>query len=199
MTNTATRHAKRPVIAHSLRILAVPIILFWIAIAVLVNVIAPQLEVVGEAHAAPMAPEDAPSMVGDEANGRQLQGIRFQQHGDDRSGGPAGTRPGRSRLLRRNHPPAAAGSRAHPAHPGLLGGYVNGGRSAERRRQSLLCDAEPRRRAGPDFGQRRRGRRSQGHRRTPKPRQECRLTSQAPPRSPTICTSSATPAWLRSP
>ena len=62
MTATATRHAKRPVIAHSLRILAVPIILFWIAVAVLVNVIAPQLEVVGEAHAAPMAPEDAPSM-----------------------------------------------------------------------------------------------------------------------------------------
>ena len=63
MTATATRHDKRPVIAHSLRILAVPIILFWIAVTVLVNVIAPQLEVVGEAHAAPMAPEDAPSMV----------------------------------------------------------------------------------------------------------------------------------------
>ena len=62
MTATATRHEKRPVIAHSLRILAVPIILFWIAVTVLVNVIAPQLEVVGEAHAAPMAPEDAPSM-----------------------------------------------------------------------------------------------------------------------------------------
>ncbi len=43
MTATATRHEKRPVIAHSLRILAVPIILFWIAFTVLVNVIAPQL------------------------------------------------------------------------------------------------------------------------------------------------------------
>ena len=63
MTATATRHEKRPVIAHGLRILAVPIVLFWIAVAVLVNVIAPQLEVVGEAHSAPMAPEDAPSMV----------------------------------------------------------------------------------------------------------------------------------------
>ena len=40
-----------------------PIILFWIVVAVIVNVIAPQLEVVGELHAAPMAPEDAPSMV----------------------------------------------------------------------------------------------------------------------------------------
>ena len=53
---------KRPKFAHALRILSVPIILFWIAIAVLVNVIAPPLEVVGELHAAPMAPEDAPSM-----------------------------------------------------------------------------------------------------------------------------------------
>ena len=40
-----------------------PIILFWVAFAVVVNVIAPQLEVVGELHSAPMAPEDAPSMI----------------------------------------------------------------------------------------------------------------------------------------
>ncbi|RDH79665.1 MMPL family transporter [Mycolicibacterium moriokaense] len=63
MTDTATRHASRPVFAHSLRIFAVPIVLIWIAIAVVLNVIAPQLEVVGELHAAPMAPEDAPSMI----------------------------------------------------------------------------------------------------------------------------------------
>jgi putative drug exporter of the RND superfamily len=63
MTDTATRHEKRPVIAHGLRILALPIILFWIAVAVGVNVLSPQLEVVGELHSAPMAPEDAPSMV----------------------------------------------------------------------------------------------------------------------------------------
>src|SRR3954453_6558718 len=63
MTNTVTRHEKRPLFAHSLRILGVPIILFWIVVAVGVNVLAPQLEVVGEQHSAPMAPEDAPSMV----------------------------------------------------------------------------------------------------------------------------------------
>jgi putative drug exporter of the RND superfamily len=63
MTGTATRHQSRPVFAHSLRILAIPIVLIWIAIAVALNVIAPQLEVVGELHSAPMAPEDAPSMV----------------------------------------------------------------------------------------------------------------------------------------
>jgi RND superfamily putative drug exporter len=43
-------------------LLAVPIILFWVFIAVLVNTIAPTLEEVGEAHAAPMTPKDAPSM-----------------------------------------------------------------------------------------------------------------------------------------
>jgi RND superfamily putative drug exporter len=55
-------HPKRPFFPHMLRILAVPIVLFWVAVAVVVNVIAPQLEVVGELHSAPMAPEDAPSM-----------------------------------------------------------------------------------------------------------------------------------------
>lgn len=73
-TSTATRHEKRPVLAHALRILALPIILFWIAIAVLVNVIAPQLEVVGELHSAPMAPEDAPSM-----QAMKLMGANFKE------------------------------------------------------------------------------------------------------------------------
>jgi putative drug exporter of the RND superfamily len=63
MTGLTARHEKRPVLAHGLRILALPIILFWVVVAVLVNVLAPQLEVVGELHSAPMAPEDAPSMV----------------------------------------------------------------------------------------------------------------------------------------
>jgi putative drug exporter of the RND superfamily len=63
MTDTATRHHRRPLFAHSLRIFAIPIVLIWIAIAVVLNVVSPQLEVVGELHAAPMAPEDAPSMI----------------------------------------------------------------------------------------------------------------------------------------
>ena len=68
MTDTSTAaeptsKPKRPVLPHTIRILAVPIILFWVAFSVLVNVIAPQLEVVGELHSAPMAPADAPSMI----------------------------------------------------------------------------------------------------------------------------------------
>ncbi|WP_431237893.1 RND family transporter [Mycolicibacterium aichiense] len=79
MTHTVTAPEpasppKRPVVPHLLRILALPIILFWIAMAVLVNVVAPQLEVVGEMHSAPMAPEDAPSM-----KAMKLMGANFKE------------------------------------------------------------------------------------------------------------------------
>ncbi|MDT5334665.1 MAG: putative drug exporter of the superfamily [Mycobacterium sp.] len=57
-----TARPKRPLFPHAVRLLALPIVFFWVGVAVLVNVIAPQLEVVGELHSAPMAPEDAPSM-----------------------------------------------------------------------------------------------------------------------------------------
>src|SRR3984885_9802136 len=58
----AMPHAKRPFFAHAMRVLAVPIILGWILIAVVVSTIAPSLEVVGETHSSPMAPKDAPSL-----------------------------------------------------------------------------------------------------------------------------------------
>ncbi len=57
-----TERGHRPVIPHTIRIFAVPIILAWLFVTVLVNVIVPRLEVVGEQHSAPMAPLDAPSM-----------------------------------------------------------------------------------------------------------------------------------------
>lgn len=52
----------RPYLPHAIRIFAVPIILVWVFVTVLVNVIVPTLEKVGEAHSAPMTPLDAPSM-----------------------------------------------------------------------------------------------------------------------------------------
>ncbi|CAM5686849.1 MMPL family transporter [Mycolicibacterium aubagnense] len=55
-------HPKRPFLPHLIRLLSIPIVLFWVAVAVTVNTISPQLEVVGQAHSAPMTPEDAPSM-----------------------------------------------------------------------------------------------------------------------------------------
>src|ERR1700712_3605639 len=60
--SSAEPKPKRPFLPHLIRLLALPIILFWVFVAVTVNVVAPQLEVVGELHSAPMAPEDAPSM-----------------------------------------------------------------------------------------------------------------------------------------
>ena len=59
----ATDHPKRPYLPHLIRLLSIPIVVFWVFVAIVVNVIAPPLEVVGEAHSAPMAPEDAPSMT----------------------------------------------------------------------------------------------------------------------------------------
>lgn len=52
----------RPYLPHAIRIFAVPIILGWLFVTVLVNVTVPTLEKVGEAHSAPMTPLDAPSM-----------------------------------------------------------------------------------------------------------------------------------------
>ncbi|AGZ49734.1 MMPL/RND family transporter [Mycobacterium kansasii] len=55
-------HPHRPVIPHTIRIFAVPIILAWVVLTVIVNVAVPRLEVVSEEHSAPMTPLDAPSM-----------------------------------------------------------------------------------------------------------------------------------------
>jgi RND superfamily putative drug exporter len=51
-----------PMIPRFIRLFCVPIFLGWIALVVIVNIIVPQLEVVGEAHAVSFAPHDAPSM-----------------------------------------------------------------------------------------------------------------------------------------
>ncbi|MGV0748492.1 MMPL/RND family transporter [Mycolicibacter minnesotensis] len=66
-------HVKRPFFAHMLRIFAVPIIVAWIVLTVLVNVLVPQLEVISEEHSAPLAPVDAPSMVASKLVGENFQ------------------------------------------------------------------------------------------------------------------------------
>jgi putative drug exporter of the RND superfamily len=62
MTNITNTHARPAVLPHTIRLLAVPIILLWVFITVIVNVAVPQLEKVAEEHSAPMVPADAPSM-----------------------------------------------------------------------------------------------------------------------------------------
>jgi len=60
MSNTHV--GAHPMIPRFIRLFCVPILIGWLALVVLANVVAPQLEVVGEAHAVSLAPTDAPSM-----------------------------------------------------------------------------------------------------------------------------------------
>jgi putative drug exporter of the RND superfamily len=75
----STRHSStsdtqaRPVIARTIRWLSVPIILGWLAVAVVVNVVAPQLEEVGAAHSVAMTAKDAPSTIGMMRIGKDFQ------------------------------------------------------------------------------------------------------------------------------
>ena len=62
-TLPAAQPPKRGGIPAWIRRLAVPIILAWLAITVLVNVVVPQLDEVGKMRAVSMAPRDAPSMI----------------------------------------------------------------------------------------------------------------------------------------
>src|SRR5262245_56809227 len=59
---SGTERGHRPFIPHMIRVFAIPIILAWVFVTILVNVIVPRLEVVSEMHSAPMTPLDAPSM-----------------------------------------------------------------------------------------------------------------------------------------
>ena len=61
MSNTHV--GAHPMIPRFIRLFSVPILLGWLALTVLMNVIAPQLEKVGEAHAVSLAPNDAPSLL----------------------------------------------------------------------------------------------------------------------------------------
>lgn len=56
-----SKHARNPIFTTAIRKLSVPVILAWIALAVVVNVVSPQLEPVTDANQGPMVPVDAPS------------------------------------------------------------------------------------------------------------------------------------------
>ena len=60
MTNRRT--PARPFIARTIRLLALPLLLAWLALTAFTNTAVPQLEAVGEAHAVSMSPDDAPSV-----------------------------------------------------------------------------------------------------------------------------------------
>jgi RND superfamily putative drug exporter len=55
------------------RLFSVPILLFWLALTVIVNVVVPQLEVVGQNHAVSLSPSDAPSMEATKRAGQDFK------------------------------------------------------------------------------------------------------------------------------
>lgn len=55
---------RKPRIARTMRVLALPIIVVWLLIAIGVNVFVPQLEKVAEEVSVPLSPSDAPSVTG---------------------------------------------------------------------------------------------------------------------------------------
>jgi putative drug exporter of the RND superfamily len=75
----STPHALSPgageptFIARMIRWLSIPILLGWLALAVLVNVVAPQLEEVGKQHSVSLTPTDAPSMIAMKRIGKDFQ------------------------------------------------------------------------------------------------------------------------------
>ena len=71
MSNTHV--GAHPMIPRFIRLFSVPILLGWMALVVIVNVIAPQLEKVGEAHAVSLAPNDAPSLQAMQRIGKTFQ------------------------------------------------------------------------------------------------------------------------------
>ncbi|NIH93376.1 RND superfamily putative drug exporter [Mycolicibacterium fluoranthenivorans] len=68
----AAGHDRRG-IAKWVRTLAVPIIIGWVAVVALLNVIVPQLEVVGQMKAVSMSPETAPSVISMKRVGENFQ------------------------------------------------------------------------------------------------------------------------------
>src|SRR6201997_2654545 len=58
----SNRHIRRPSLPDMIRRFSVPIVWFWLALAVVTNVFVPQLETVAQAHNVSLSPQDAPSL-----------------------------------------------------------------------------------------------------------------------------------------
>jgi RND superfamily putative drug exporter len=59
--SSAHSPSRRPRIAHSIRLLPVPLILFWLVVAIGCSVLSPSLDEVATQHSVPMTPTDAPA------------------------------------------------------------------------------------------------------------------------------------------
>jgi putative drug exporter of the RND superfamily len=70
-----TKHtaAQRPFVARTIRWMSLPIILGWLALTIVVNIAAPQLEAVGKTHSVSLTPNDAPSLIAMKRIGKDFQ------------------------------------------------------------------------------------------------------------------------------
>jgi RND superfamily putative drug exporter len=77
MSDTDIRRSRVP---RLLRLFCIPVLLGWLALTVILNVVVPQLEVVGAANASPLTPNDAPSL-----QATQLVGKLFKEYDSNSS------------------------------------------------------------------------------------------------------------------
>jgi putative drug exporter of the RND superfamily len=59
--------------ARAIRVLAVPIILGWLALTAVTNALVPQLEAVGKQNSVSLSPQDAPALIAMKRLGAQFQ------------------------------------------------------------------------------------------------------------------------------
>ncbi len=71
---------RRSRIAHAIRLLALPVVLGWLALTVITNVFVPSLETVGQAHTVGLSARDAPSFLA-----MQKIGSNFHEFDSDSS------------------------------------------------------------------------------------------------------------------
>ena len=62
MSHQAERESTNCRLAQTIRRFSVPIMFFWLGLAIVTNVFVPQLEKVAQAHNVSLSPQDAPSM-----------------------------------------------------------------------------------------------------------------------------------------
>jgi RND superfamily putative drug exporter len=77
---TVHRTVQRARVPRFLRLFCVPVLLGWLALTALVNVVVPQLEVVGAANSTSLTPNDAPSL-----QATQLVGKNFGEYDSNSS------------------------------------------------------------------------------------------------------------------
>ncbi len=139
---------RRDFLAKWIRRLAVPIIVGWIALIVVMNTSVPQLEVVGQMRAVSMSPKEAPSVIA-----MQRVGQVFDEFKSDSSA--MIVLEGEKPLGDDSHhyynelvDQARGRQEARRTRPGLLGRPADRSRRTERRRKSRVRAGVPRRQHG---------------------------------------------------